>query len=60
MTVNDFQALHPSQNVLVEYADDLTLGIPVGDGCNDNADGEVQNIAEWADNNRMVLNLDKT
>ena len=58
--VNDIQALHPSQNVLVKYADDLTLSIPIGDGYDDNADGEVQNIAEWADNNRMVLNLDKT
>ena len=35
------QALHPSQNVLVKYAHDLTLSIPVGDGYDDNADGEV-------------------
>ena len=38
----------------------LTTLIPVGDGYDNNADGEVQNIAEWADNNWMVLNLDKT
>ena len=54
--VNGILALHPSQNVFVKYADDLTLSIPVGDGYDDNSDGEVQNIAEWADNNR----LDKT
>lgn len=29
-------------------------------GYDDNAYGEVQNIAEWADNNQIVLNLDKT
>ena len=57
--VNDIQALHPSQNVLVKYADDLTLSIPLRDGYDDNADGEVHNIAEWADSNPMVLNLDK-
>lgn len=29
-------------------------------GYDDNAYGEVQNIAEWADKNQIVLNLDKT
>ena len=58
--VNDIQVLHPSQNVLVKYADDLTLNIPVADGYDDNDDSEVHKIIEWADNSRMVLNLDKT
>lgn len=40
--VYDIQALHPSQNALVKYADDLSLSIPVGDGYEDNADGEVR------------------
>ena len=61
-TVNDIQAPHSSQKVLVEYSDDLILSIPFlfGDGYDDNTDGEVPNVAYWEEINRMVLNLDKT
>ena len=51
----------PSQNTLmVKYADDVTINIPVGPEVNDCGSEEVENIKAWAEENLMKLNLSKT
>ena len=59
--VNDIKAVNPSSNHLVEYADDISLSIPVGAKLSQaDSEIEVKSIMEWAKNNRMSLNLGKT
>ena len=54
--VNDIKVIAPNQNLVVKFADDLTLSIPVkSDVSNSNsAANEVQSV------NRMQMNLKKT
>ena len=53
--------VHPGSNLLLKYADDLTLSIPVKSTVlNSLAMQEVGNIQQWACKNRMKLNLSKT
>ena len=47
--INDITAVHPGSNLLLKYADDLTLSIPFT--------LEVGNIQQWACKKRMKLNL---
>jgi len=58
--VNYIQTVQQSDNLLVKYADDLTLSIPFREGHKDPTEIEVNNIIEWANKNRMDINLDKT
>ena len=59
--INDIEAVNPSGNLLVKYADDISLSIPVGAKLNQgDSESEVKSIMEWAKNNRMSLNLGKT
>ena len=58
--VNDITAANPSSNLLVKYADDITLSVPVRSGAVDQSQAEVNNIQRWATENRMTLNLKKT
>ena len=60
--VNDIKVIAPNQNLLVKFADDLTLSIPVKSGVNNrnSAANEVQSIVEWSTVNRMQLNFKKT
>ena len=60
--VNDIKVIAPNQNLLVKFADDLTLSIPVKSGVtnSNSAANEVQSIVEWTTVNRMQLNLKKT
>ena len=59
--VNDIKAVNLSSNLLVKYADDISLSIPVGTKLSQvDSEIEVKSIMEWAKNNRMVLNLGKT
>ena len=59
--INDIKAVNPSGNLLVKYADDISLSIPVGAKLNQaDSESEVKSIMEWAKNNRMSLNLGKT
>ena len=67
MAASDFQTtihlnpVNPSGNLLVKYADDISLSIPVGAKLNQaDSESEVKSIMEWAKNNRMSLNLGKT
>ena len=60
--VNDIKVILPNQNLLVKFADDLTLSIPVKSGVSNSnsAAYEVQSIVEWTIVNRMQLNFKKT
>ena len=58
LMVNDI-CLVNSNNLMVKYADDITVSSPVNDG-NDDAHLEVESMRKWADSNRMTLNLSKT
>ena len=58
--VNDIQTVQQSDNLLVKFADDLTLSIPYKEGYEDTTEAEVKNIIEWSEKNHMTLNLEKT
>ena len=60
--VNDIKVSAPNRNLLVKFADDLTLSIPVKSGVSNSnsAANEVQSIVEWTTVNRMQLNFNKT
>ena len=49
----------PGANLLLKYADDLTLSVPVS-AHQDHSFIEVNSIQHWAVRNRMKLNLTKT
>ena len=59
LMVNDVKPEDPKNNILVKFADDMTICAPVKSTC-DSASVEVRNIENWASNNRMSLNLSKT
>ena len=58
--VNDIKVITPKQNLLVKFADDLTLSIPVKSGVSNSnsAANKVQSIVEWT--TVMQLNFNKT
>ncbi|CAB3984873.1 Hypothetical predicted protein [Paramuricea clavata] len=49
----------PDNNLLVKFADDITVSAPVKDNY-DSAPAEVDNNEKWTETNRMTLNLAKT
>ena len=57
--VNDIRPVYPERNLLLKYADDLTLSVPVSSH-QDHSLIEVNSIQHWAARNRMKLNLTKT
>ncbi len=57
--VNDIRPVHPETNLLVKFADDTNLSVPVKANY-DTSLAEVSNIQSWAQNNRMTLNMGKT
>ena len=61
LMVNDITFVSPV-NVLIKYADDITLSIPVKstDYSEDLVNLEVANIKHWAQENKMKLNIIKT
>ena len=58
--VNDIQLADPKRNLLVKFADDITISIPVSSDSTDATINEVNSIRDWAASNRMTLNLSKT
>ena len=59
--VNDINAVNPETNLLIKFADDITLSIPIGPSLPDDSSvSEIQNIELWSSMNRMKLNLTKT
>ena len=57
--VNDIRPVYPERNLLLKYADDLTLRVPVS-AHQDHSFIEVNSIQHWAVRNRLKLNLTKT
>ena len=59
--VNDINAVNPETNLLIKFAENITLSIPVGPNLPDDSSvSEIQNIKLWSSMNRMKLNLTKT
>lgn len=59
--VDDTTAANPSSNLLVKYADGITLSVRVRSRVLDQSQAaEVNNIQCWATENRMPRNLKKT
>ena len=54
--VNDIRPVYPERNLLLKYADDLTLSVPVS-AHQDHLLIEIDSIQHWAVRNRMKLNL---
>ena len=59
LMVDDIKPKQPETNVLVKFADDMTVSAPVKSN-SDFATMEVRNIENWARRNRLTLNLSKT
>ena len=59
LTINDIKPVSPS-SLLVKFADDITVSIPVRAEDSNIAESEVCSIMEWAEKNQMTLNLNKT
>lgn len=59
LMVNDIAAVSPMNNLLVKYADDITISVPVRQST-DTAAAEVEYMKKWADINEMSLNFTKT
>ena len=59
LMINDLCPVHPERNLLIKFADDTNLSVPVKANC-DTSSTEVNNIERWAPNNPMTLNMTKT
>ena len=59
LMVNDINLEDSESNLLIKFADDLTVSAPVKT-TGDSAASEVRNIKGWASDNRMTLNMSKT
>ena len=57
---NDIAVENPSKDLLIKFADDMTLSVPVKSNLPDSSLKEVENIVNWSKDNSMVLNLGKT
>ena len=61
MSVDDTNVVNPETNLLIKFADDITLSIPIEPNLPDDSSvSEIQNIKLWSSMNRMKLNLTKT
>ena len=59
LMINDIKPISPS-SLLVKFADDITVSIPVRAEDSNIAESEGNSIMEWAEKNQMTLNLKKT
>ena len=59
LMVNGIKPKDPENNMLIKFADDMTVSAPVKT-TGDTAFNEVKNISDWANENRMILNFSKT
>ena len=59
LMVNDICAADEKNSLLVKFADDITVTVPVRNG-KDSASLEVNNMKDWCKKNYMTLNLPKT
>ena len=59
LMINDIKPVNPS-SLLVKFADDITVSIPVNAEDSNIAESQVRSIMKWAEKNQMTLNLNKT
>ena len=59
LVVNDIRPADGDNNLLVKFADAITVSAPVKNG-KDTALTEVTNIKNWVNDNRMIVNISKT
>ena len=59
LMISDIKPGSPS-SLLVKFADDITVSIPVHAEDSNIAESEVRSIMKWAEKNQMTLNLNKT
>ena len=59
LLINDVKPVS-SSGLLVKYADDITVSIPVRAEDRNIAELEVNSIMKWAEKNQITLNLSKT
>ena len=57
--VNDIKPVDGDNNLHVKFADDITISAPLKNA-QDTALIEVTNIKDWANKNRMTVNISKT
>ena len=59
LMINDLKAVDPERSLLIKFAGDMNLGVPVR-GDQDPSIEEVDNIRSWSTENRIKLNFSKT
>ena len=57
--VDDIKSVNPKDKLLGKFADGMTVSVPMKSTGN-SATADVNNIDNWAKNNRMWLNFSKT
>ena len=59
--INDIKAVNTNKNLLVKFADDITVSWPIEANVGlDESETEVLSFIEWSENNCMKVNLTKT
>ena len=59
--INDIKAVNTNKNLLVKFADDITVSLPIEANVGlDESETEVLSSIEWSENNCMKVNLTKT
>ena len=59
--INDVKAVNTNNNLLVKFADDITVSLPIEANVGlDESETEVLSFIEWSENNCMKVNLTKT
>ena len=59
--INDIKAVNTNKNLLVKFADDITVSLPIEANVGlDESETEVLSFVKWSENNCMKVNLTKT
>ncbi|KAK2549897.1 Gamma-aminobutyric acid type B receptor subunit 1 [Acropora cervicornis] len=59
--INDIKAVNTDKNLLVKFADDITVSLPIEASVGlDESETEVQSFIEWSEKNCMQVNFTKT
>ena len=59
--INDIKAVNTNKNLLVKFADDITVSLPIEANVGlDESETEVLSFIEWSENNCMKVNSTKT
>ena len=59
--INDIKAVDPNKNLLVKFANDITLSLPIEANVGlDESETEVLSFLEWSEINCMKVNLTET